>query len=117
MNPLKFISIASAIGAAVPILSFCLWSILEWLPDLPKTISVFFTKGLVLFWPSSLALMGAAGMNKIQRLQLWILASGLNVILYSILGAIFWVGIFKFRPILPLLIIATLFAWYELLSI
>ena len=110
---LNFVAIFSGVGLGIPILFSLYWQLADRFFEAVQQ-STFLLKIQLLFWPSSMFMMGTAGAITSDSLKMWLLSAGTNVIVYAIVGSLFWLGIHKNKVFLALAIVAIGFGWYKL---
>ena len=110
---MNFVAIFSSVGLGIPILFSLYWQLADRFFEAGQQ-SAFLLKLQILFWPSSMFMMGTAGASTFESLKVWLLSAGANVLLYAIIGLLFWLGIHKNKVYLALAIVAIGFVWYQL---
>lgn len=69
---------------------------------------------LLAFWPSSILLLADP---KETSVLLPIVTTGLNAVLYGILGVLFWIGLKRSKAVLAVTLAALSLGWYGLLTL
>lgn len=112
----KFVSSFALVGAIIPILITWGWEPIEELLKLKETgLSFrFYQLGLML-WPSGIFMLAAKTPELFPELMSY--STGINIILYSIIGTLAWLGIYKYRIVLLLLAALIVSFWWQLLSL
>jgi len=112
----RFIGIFSLFGLSLPLIFTLIWAILEktkyWYGSLGNGLATL----QFLIWPSSIFMMATAGHRGIDYGMLSISVAA-NIVLYSIIGLVVWLGIKRHRWLLYLLIMIIILGWYKLLTL
>jgi hypothetical protein len=118
MNLLPFVFRFALVGGIVPILLNVVWRVINNASSHNLSFEIVMEKITLLLWPSSVALLAGAGFNNnAMSIKLFFLATVMNVVLYSVLGASVWYVIGKSRILLLLPITAVGALWYWLLRL
>ncbi len=113
---MRFVTIFSGVGIGIPILFSLYWQLVDRFFTGDHHFA-FLLKLQLLFWPSSIFMMGAAEASASDSLKMWLLSVGANMIVYGIVGSLFWRGIYKNKVFLLLIIVSIGFSWYKLWSL
>jgi len=112
----RFIGIFSLFGLSLPLIFTLIWTILE------KTKYAYGSLGNglatleLLIWPSSIFMMATAGHHGIDYGMLSISVAA-NIVLYSIIGFVVWLGLKQHRWLLYFLVMIIILGWYKLLTL
>jgi len=111
-----FVKIFAMFGLSVPIILTLIWPILErsnyWYGTLGNALATL----QLLIWPSSIFMIASAGYEGIDFKMLSI-SIAVNIVLYSIIGFIVWLGLKKHHWLLYVLVVLILLSWYILLRL
>lgn len=112
----RFVQVFAIIGMAVPIIFTLSWPILEKTKHWHGTLGNALATLQLLIWPSSIFMMATAGHEGLDFKMLSI-SIAVNIVLYSIIGFIFWMGLKKHHWLLYVLVVLILLSWYKLLRL
>jgi hypothetical protein len=110
---MNFVAIFSGVGLGIPILFSLYWQLADRFFEAGQQ-STFLLKLQLLFWPSSMFMMGTVGASTSDSVKMWLLSASANVVVYAIIGSLFWLGINKNKMFLVFAFVAIGFGWYKL---
>lgn len=116
MTQRRFVTLAVALGSALPVL----WLIIYWVflrsnPALVNSImsSSNFDRLLLAVWPSWIFLIADP---EEQSVSIPVMSIAVNALLYGILGWLVWFGLYRKRVVLGVTAVVILIGWYFLFS-
>lgn len=109
----RLIAIFSLSGLIIPLLSRVVWHFLDYSPYFDMQFMVF--KLQLLLWPASVMMLAAATPQVETGIFLFSMTA--NVILYAILGILFWLGLRKHHAYFAVAGILLIAMWWWLLSL
>jgi hypothetical protein len=115
MSRRRFVTLAAAIGAAIPMLWLAAyWAFLRGNPSLIYSVmsAGYFDRILVLVWPSWLFLIADP---EERSIAIPAAAIGVNALLYGVVGWLIWFGMNRNRLVLAGVVVGLLVGWYSLL--
>lgn len=115
MTQRRFVIFAAAIGVAIPLIWLAVyWSFLRGNPAFINAIMSdgHFDRVLIAIWPSWLFLIADP---EERSVAIPVLAIAVNAMLYGVVGWLVWLGLNRWRFILPLVATGVLAGWYILL--
>lgn len=113
---IRFVAVFSLVGACLSVVLAATWSVLENDPRSYSSIASVLGDVTVLLWPSALIMMGFTGQEELSLVALF-LAILLNALVYAMVGALLWWGIYSHRWVLYALGAAIALGWYGLLTL
>jgi hypothetical protein len=114
MSLRSFVSYFALAGAVVPILLGATWWSINSASIHNLSLEIVMEKITLILWPSSAAMVAGAGWSSsAMGVELFFLALGVNVILYSGVGVAVWFGITKSHLwlMLPVAAVGALWGW------
>lgn len=114
----RFVGLFSLAGVGTPIFFLGFWWGLNKIGVEPHFFLTFKLETIqTLIWPSSFFLMATEGQTLQATIQVILLSVAVNVLLYTLIGALIWYGINKRLWVLFILAGLVALGWYELLSL
>ncbi len=113
MSLLKFTMIFSLIGLLTPLTFQTLWNILNQRINIGMHIII--ERIMIILWPTSLITLPSSQEPQIE-LKLFLFSLAANVVLYSVIGALIWIGLRKHVTFLLIPGISLLAMWWWLLT-
>lgn len=114
MSARRFVSLAVAIGVAIPALWLTVyWLLLRGNPALINWVMSTFRMDRVLLavWPSWILFIGDP---EERSIAIPVVAVAANAVLYGCLGWLVWYGLYRHRMALAVVVILVLVGWYLL---
>ena len=112
MTMKRFVFFFVAAGALLPAVWLGLYRVYPVVIE--SLMSAAWMGGLLLvLWPSSILMLGDP---RDTSVILPVLSLSLNVVLYGILGVLFWIGLKRVRTVLIVTVALLLLGWYGLLK-
>lgn len=108
----KFLALFACAGLGIPLMFTLIWYINDYYPfnRILRTIQIF-------LWPSSLAMMAAAGKEGVEYYKMLGESISINILLYALIGVLVWLGVSKQQWILYLTAVFILLLWLRLLTL
>jgi hypothetical protein len=111
----RFVALSVGVGVALPVL----WLLVYWLflrgnPDLIRWIMESrFDRVLIAIWPSWFLLVADP---EERSITIPLASVAVNALLYGVLGWLVWLGLYRNRAMLGVVIATVLIGWYFLFS-
>ena len=116
MSFARFMIWSSVTGVIVPFIFGVTWWLVNSHSGISVGVKIALEKVTLVLWPSSIVMLAETS-DRWFSLKLFLLASLVNVVLYTGLGACIWYGLTKYRVILLLPIIVVSIIWWKLLTL
>lgn len=84
-------------GACGPVLLYGLWWSINSASSHNLAFEIVMEKITLFLWPSSIVLLATENMKWPKLLEILVMSVATNVVLYSVLGALVWLGYRAFR--------------------
>lgn len=110
-----FIARSAIVGLLIPLLFHFLWYEIRIEELISRDCYSLFLDLQLIIWPSSIMLLGAS--NELEVYIITLISTVANTIYYIAIGLVAWIGIYKYRTVLILLVIALCGLWWRMLSL
>jgi hypothetical protein len=112
MSLLKFAGIFTGFGLLIPIVFQLVWVMFGNM--VRPSVGLCIENIMLMLWPGSIInLAGAAGGSLARNLLITSIAY--NMVMYGLFGLLLWIGLNKWRWVLPALLIVVLLLWWYIL--
>lgn len=86
----------AAAGLIIPIIFGIIFQLLSWSTHLNRALGEFLNYVQLIFFPSSILMLAGTGSSRLA-IDLWLIATGLNILLYALIGLVVAVAIKLFK--------------------
>ena len=111
----KIVGMSVLIGLTVSLVFITLWALFERFISLHASVIVEDIQ--LILWPSSIFLMATCNAGLADRIEIYSISIGVNVLLYSVAGLSFWYGIEKHSWLMGISLgMLLMMIWWRLLT-